>query len=490
MLLDTSTHTGITPAGIAQAPSVRTRSESDLSTRIPVHVVWEITLACNLKCTHCGSRAGKPRAGELSTAECLDVIAQLQALGTREINLIGGEAYLRRDWLDLIAAIAHGGMRSGLQTGGRALTRAKIAAAAAAGLNGAGVSVDGLRDVHDRLRGVPGSYDQALRVIHDLRAEGLTPSANTQINRESMGSLRALYGVLRDAGFKVWQLQLTVPCGNAADNEGLILQPYEIPPLYDEIARIFEDARRDGVQIFAGNNVGYYGPHEHLWRTLSDRPEPWAGCQASETAIGIEADGVIKGCPSLDKYRYAGGNVRDRPIAEIWRDMADTVSPRVRPPRSGLCATCYYGAQCGAGCTWTAGSVSKQPGDNPFCDYRARSLADRGLRERLVRTAPAPGIPFDFATWSLRLETADGGAAEMPRAFGTAPPDAPGVLVLCGGCSQFAYEGTECPFCGDAVGAPPPPSAADILHRLEQALAETLRINAACSEDLRRIALH
>jgi MoaA/NifB/PqqE/SkfB family radical SAM enzyme len=44
---------------------------------VPVHVVWEITLACNLKCQHCGSRAGRPRPGELTTAECLDVVEQL-----------------------------------------------------------------------------------------------------------------------------------------------------------------------------------------------------------------------------------------------------------------------------------------------------------------------------------------------------------------------------------------------------------------------------
>ena len=58
--------------------------------------VWEITLACNLKCQHCGSRAGKRRPDELSTEECLDVVDQLARLGTREVTLIGGEAFLVR----------------------------------------------------------------------------------------------------------------------------------------------------------------------------------------------------------------------------------------------------------------------------------------------------------------------------------------------------------------------------------------------------------
>src|SRR6201990_3784063 len=81
-------------------------TDEDRENYPPVHVVWEITLACNLKCNHCGSRAGKRRADELSTAECLDVVRQLAAAGTREITLIGGEAYLRRDWLEIAAANA------------------------------------------------------------------------------------------------------------------------------------------------------------------------------------------------------------------------------------------------------------------------------------------------------------------------------------------------------------------------------------------------
>lgn len=41
--------------------STRYRVRDDYETATPVHVVWEITLACNLKCSHCGSRAGKVR---------------------------------------------------------------------------------------------------------------------------------------------------------------------------------------------------------------------------------------------------------------------------------------------------------------------------------------------------------------------------------------------------------------------------------------------
>ncbi|MCA9627572.1 MAG: radical SAM protein, partial [Myxococcales bacterium] len=78
--------------------SRRHRTEADYAAPHPVYCVWELTLACDLGCRHCGSRAKDARAGELTTEECLDVVAQLEELGVREVTLIGGEAYLRDDW--------------------------------------------------------------------------------------------------------------------------------------------------------------------------------------------------------------------------------------------------------------------------------------------------------------------------------------------------------------------------------------------------------
>ena len=92
----------------------RAPQEDDYRDFRPVYVVWETTLACNLKCAHCGSRAGRAREDELTTIECVDLIQQLHELGTREITLIGGEAYLRRDWLILIEEIAKRGILCGI----------------------------------------------------------------------------------------------------------------------------------------------------------------------------------------------------------------------------------------------------------------------------------------------------------------------------------------------------------------------------------------
>jgi MoaA/NifB/PqqE/SkfB family radical SAM enzyme len=67
--------------------------------------VWELTLQCDLACRHCGSRAGRKRPDELSTEEALDLVRQMAELGTKEVTLIGGEAYLREDWVTVAKAI-------------------------------------------------------------------------------------------------------------------------------------------------------------------------------------------------------------------------------------------------------------------------------------------------------------------------------------------------------------------------------------------------
>ena len=183
----------------------------------PNYAVWELTLACDLSCRHCGSRAGQPRRDELTTAEAVDLINQLRDLGVQEIALIGGEAYLHTGWLAVIAEIRRCGMQCTLVTGGRGMTSDRALAAASAGVQSVAVSIDGAEATHDRLRAVTGSYAAAVEALHHCRAAGIPIAVNTQINRLSKPDLPAVFEVLVREGAHGWQLQLTVPAGRAAD---------------------------------------------------------------------------------------------------------------------------------------------------------------------------------------------------------------------------------------------------------------------------------
>ncbi|HEV2830029.1 MAG TPA: GDL motif peptide-associated radical SAM/SPASM maturase [Pyrinomonadaceae bacterium] len=453
-------------------------SSSDRGNLTPVHVVWEITLACDLKCHHCGSRAGQRRPTELSTEECLDVVRQLARLGTREVTLIGGEAYLRADWTRIIREIRLQGMDCTGQTGGLHLTPKKIREAAHAGLQALGVSIDGLRELHDELRGVKGSFDAALSALECLKKYGITTSVNTQITSLVLPQLRELFKVIVDTGARNWQVQLTVAMGRAADRPDIILQPYQLLELMPLLAELYEAGLEHGLLLQPGNNIGYFGPYEGLWRGSGDDRIYWRGCNAGQNTMGIEADGTIKGCPSLATATFAGGNVRDLTIEDIW-----TTAPELNFNQAanegdlwGFCGSCYYAEVCQGGCTWTSDSLLGRPGNNPYCHHRVLELARSGFRERVVQVESAPGSSFDHGRFELirerladvinqpetleRASDAPVYATQLVQIKGRPKLKSNGVtraagkraLILCRTCNRHVFRGTRiCPHCSGNV---------------------------------------
>jgi radical SAM protein with 4Fe4S-binding SPASM domain len=400
-------------AGGAEALPVRYAGLNDIIKRIPVSVVWELTLACDLACSHCGSRAGRRRQDELTTTEALDLVDQIAELGARDVGLIGGEAYLRKDWLQIIAAIRAAGMRCDLQTGGRNLTEERVADAAKAGLCGVGISLDGIGATHDRLRGRPGSYDRALAALARVRAHGLSAAVNSQINAYTLPQLRDLLDVVIDAGATNWQLAITTAMGNAADHPDMLLQPWQMLDVLPLLAELAVKARKHGVFLQPASNIGYYGPHESVIRNIVDPEIHFHGCNAGDTVMGIEADGTIKSCPGLGSA-YAGGNVRDTRLRDIWEQSETIAFNRRRTVDDlwGFCRTCYYAETCMAGCTWTSHALMGRAGNNPMCHHRALEMKAQGLRERLVKVKNAPGRSFDHGEFEIVVEPF---TARIPR---------------------------------------------------------------------------
>jgi radical SAM protein with 4Fe4S-binding SPASM domain len=390
----------------------------------PGYAVWELTLRCDLACTHCSSRAGRARPDELTTPEALDLVEQLGDLGILEVTLIGGEAYLRSDWLLIVEAIRRRGMECTMVSGGRGITRERARAARDAGLMSVSISVDGAPVTHDVLRGLHGSHAAAMAAMGALVAEGVPVSANTQIGRRNRKELEDVFVLVTEAGAHSWQIQLTVAAGRAADDPSILLEPYHLLEVMPAIARIKTRADAADLHIWPGNNLGYFGPFEALLR--GHLPGGRRGsCGAGRFSIGIESDGSIKACPSLPSDAYVGGNVRDDRLIDIWQraePLRFTRGDRM-PELWGHCASCYHAGDCLAGCSWTAHSLFARRGNNPFCHHRALELLRRARRERLVRTAPAPGKPFDHARFEIVEENWPPAELERARAVATGKED-------------------------------------------------------------------
>ncbi|EDM75982.1 heme biosynthesis protein [Plesiocystis pacifica SIR-1] len=387
----------------------------------PAYVVWELTLRCDLACRHCGSRAGPARPVELTTSEAVAVAEELGRMGAREVVLIGGEAYLHEGFLEVVEALARAGVVPVMTTGGRGVDEALARAMAEAGLRRVSVSIDGLEPTHDRMRGFRGSFAAALAALDHCAAAGLSISANTNLNRLNWGDLEALYEQHLRGRVRSWQLQITTPLGRAADRTAMIFQPFDLLELLPRVAALKRRAFAEGVLILPGNNLGYFGPEEGLLRSQTpEGTDHWQGCQAGRFVMGIESDGAVKGCPSLQTAAYVGGKVLERGLAEIWNEAPQLAFTRERSVEDlwGYCRGCVFAKTCLGGCSFTAHAVFGRPGNNPYCHYRARDFAKRGLRERLVPTEAAEGTPFDnglFEVVEEPLDAPDPEAALEPR---------------------------------------------------------------------------
>lgn len=382
----------------------RALTPEDVARPHPVFVVWELTLRCDQACRHCGSRAGAARREELSTEEALRVVGELADAGVREVGLIGGEAYLRDDWLEIARAITAHGMRCALVTGGRALDATKARALRDAGFYSVSVSVDGLGPTHDALRSVPGSFDAALQAIDAVRSAGVVATVNTQINRPNRHELEALGDLLVARGVRAWQLQITTPMGRAADQAALVLQPWHLLDLFPRLAAL-RARHRKRCTIIAANNLGYFGPHEGDLRAGGW----WTGCPGGRYSLGIQSDGTVKGCASLPTRTWGDRSLKDHSLSEILAGSPALIRLRERSVAglTGFCATCYYREECLGGCVWTATTFLGDWGQDPYCHHRALELRARGRRERVVPKATAPGEAFDHGLWEIVEEDWD-----------------------------------------------------------------------------------
>ena len=305
--------------------------------------MWELTLACDLACRHCGSRAGRARPDELTTEEALDLVRQMGDLGIQEVALIGGETYLHEGWTEVIAEIRRCGMQSTLVTGGRGMTPERARQAAQAGVQSVAVSIDGVPETHDRLRALAGSHAAAVEALRNCRAAGIQVAVNTQVNRLSAPDLEDVLDLLLRERAHGWQLQLTVPVGRAADEPEVILQPYDLLELFPRLAELKARCDRAGVTMLAGNNIGYFGPYEHVLRSYC-RSGYRRSCSAGLTTLGIESNGDIKGCPSLPTDAWVGGSIREHRLRDVWERSAPLrhTRDRTRDELWGYCAECYY----------------------------------------------------------------------------------------------------------------------------------------------------
>jgi radical SAM protein with 4Fe4S-binding SPASM domain len=345
----------------------------------PKTCVWELTARCNMRCLHCASDLGdgRTRGDELSLDEALRLCHELKDLDCENVVLSGGEAILRHDWEVIARELGSLGINVSLISNGLLIDEAIADRIFHAGLCRVALSLDGLEQTHNTIRCNPHSFERVCRAFGLLKARGMQVNIATHVNRMNLGELEQLEDFVSGIGADVWRLQIGSPVGRLARHPELHIAPEQLPEVADFIVAA---KSRGKVYVSVGDNVGYFSRHEAELRRGAE-PSPfgfWCGCSAGCLTIGIEANGNIKGCLSLQSERFVEGNIRSESLATIWRRPGGFAYTRGFTPENlhGSCAGCEYGEICRGGCTFMAFGATGAPHNNPYCLYRVENAPD------------------------------------------------------------------------------------------------------------------
>lgn len=131
----------------------------------PLHVAFNLTNKCNLKCAYCFGKFYERNDEELTTEQVFLLIGELAKMGTKRIGISGGEALLRPDLPQIIKFIQDKKIECGLNSNG-ILIPAKINEIKF--VNSICLSLDGPQEIHDYYRG-KGSWQAAMRAIETVK---------------------------------------------------------------------------------------------------------------------------------------------------------------------------------------------------------------------------------------------------------------------------------------------------------------------------------
>jgi radical SAM protein len=385
--------------------------------RSPFLVIWETTQACDLACLHCRAEARPFRdRGELTTLEAMRMMNEVRRFGRPLFVLTGGDPLKRPDTVDLVRHGARLGLRMAMTPSGTPLMTPEIVRRlAAAGLSRLAVSLDGsTAEIHDRFRGVAGSYDWTVRMIRAAREIGLSTQINTTVSRHNLDDFEAMAGLMGELGISLWSVFFLVPTGRAKAED--IASPEEFERVFHRMYDLSKSAPFDIKSTAAPQYRRVILQRQVAERrsgAREARPEPLTPGLGFSLADGVgRAKGVNDGngflfVSHLGEIYPSGflplsaGNVRRDDLVAVYRNHPLFRSLRDPDQLKGKCRVCEYREVCG-GSRARAYALTGDPLEaEPFCTYvplRYARMVERGEAEPvesyfISRIRPERAVP-------------------------------------------------------------------------------------------------
>ncbi len=304
--------------------------------RLPVLSEVAVTYRCNLRCSFCyaGCNCTTNPVGddrEMTTDEVCEVLRAIREdAQVPSVSFTGGEPTLRDDLPALVRAASALGMRVNLITNGTRITDHLAETLAAAGLDSAQVSLEGVTaTTHEKVTAVAGSFDRTIAGVHCLKRAGVAVHTNTTINRDNLAECRAMPRFVKhELDNDRFSMNLVIPTGSAALNERLVVRYSELGPYLSSIAA---ESKRHDVEFM------WYSPTPMCLFNPVAQGLGNKGCSACEGLLSVGANGDVIPCASYDEVV---GNLLERNVLDVWEsDRAEQFRDKfLAHPQCRACA--------------------------------------------------------------------------------------------------------------------------------------------------------
>ncbi len=319
---------------------------------IPLGVLFEVTHRCNLGCTHCYLTEGpvgrpKPTREELTLDEVRSVLDQLAEAGTLFLTLSGGEVFMRRDFLGILAHARSRGFSVTVFTTGTLLTPETATELADLHPLSVEVSIYSARpEVHDRVTRIPGSHARSLRALRLLRERDVIVLIKSPVMSLNSGEYHGIVELAEELG------------------AGYAFDPLLVPARDGDQAPVQLGLDKDRMRAFLADPVLSRQLHEPVM-CLPQKGEEI--CATGRRTCLISPYGDLFPC---SVHPVPAGNLREKSFREIW-----TGSPLLRELRTQTVADLRGGARAAPGFRCSALALIED-GDflGPF--RRGEALAD------------------------------------------------------------------------------------------------------------------
>lgn len=316
------------------------------------YIFWECTLRCNLSCRHCGSDCF---SSSLTPDMPLDDF--LKALDTvpRSLNnannriivvLTGGEPLLRPDILEVGMALNHRGFYWSMVSNGFLYTEQMHKQLMDAGLKALTISLDGVEEDHNWMRGNPQSFQRTLNAIKIAASDKrLDFDVVTCVNKRNLKRLEELYSLLAGVGVRKWRLFTIIPIGRAEKEADLHLtksekvEMMEFIKAHREKESCSKTKSADSQIDVAFSCEGYLGKYEEKVRPVR------FFCHAGINIASVLIDGRISGCPNIDRDLFSQGNIYRDNFYDVWENRFKPFRERSWA-RQGICKECKHFKNC------------------------------------------------------------------------------------------------------------------------------------------------